>query len=244
MFRVTEIFYSIQGEGATMGRPCVFIRLTNCNLTCDWCDSWKTWRFKDSPAEKSNHVGGKDTVADYEADSKDMSAQEIFDKVMSFGNINRVIITGGEPLYWNKDLPKLLNTFRTEVDIEIETNGTIMPSDAVDSYIERYNVSPKLKNSGNSLKLRENKKVLEFFAERRNTIFKFVTDGGVEDHVEILRFVRRYGILNEKIYLMPEATTEAKLQVLSVPIVEICKIESWNYSSRLQVAIWGEVMGV
>ena len=40
-----EIFASIQGEGASMGRPCTFVRLSRCNLACVWCDTAYTWRF-------------------------------------------------------------------------------------------------------------------------------------------------------------------------------------------------------
>ncbi|HKO00957.1 MAG TPA: 7-carboxy-7-deazaguanine synthase, partial [Thermoanaerobaculia bacterium] len=43
MLRVTEIFYSIQGESSHAGRPCAFVRLTGCNLRCRWCDSEYTF---------------------------------------------------------------------------------------------------------------------------------------------------------------------------------------------------------
>src|SRR3954467_2135897 len=72
--RVTEIFHSIQGESSHAGRPCVFVRLTGCNLRCRWCDSEYTF------------TGGER-----------MSLDEVMDRVRSYGP-RLVEITGGEPL--------------------------------------------------------------------------------------------------------------------------------------------------
>ena len=76
--RITEIFHSIQGESSHAGRPCVFVRLTGCNLRCVWCDSEYTF------------TGGEK-----------MSIDEVIDRVKSFGS-NLVEITGGEPLAQNE----------------------------------------------------------------------------------------------------------------------------------------------
>lgn len=71
---VNEIFHSIQGEASYMGLPCVFVRLTGCNLRCRWCDT---------------------EYAFYEG--KNMALEEILLRVKSFG-CRLVEITGGEPL--------------------------------------------------------------------------------------------------------------------------------------------------
>src|SRR6056297_2912211 len=71
---VSEIFFSIQGESIYAGLPCVFVRLTGCNLRCSWCDT------------KYAYSGGR--IMDQAA---------ILSKVGSFG-IRLVEITGGEPL--------------------------------------------------------------------------------------------------------------------------------------------------
>ncbi len=72
--RVSEIFYSIQGESSFAGRPCVFVRLSGCNLRCAWCDT--TYAYS----------GGE---------LLDLAAVE--DRVRAFG-CGLVEITGGEPL--------------------------------------------------------------------------------------------------------------------------------------------------
>ena len=74
MLKINEIFYSIQGESTYSGKPCVFVRLTYCNLRCTYCDS-----------EYSFYEG------------QDMSIVDIIKKVDSYG-CKLVEITGGEPL--------------------------------------------------------------------------------------------------------------------------------------------------
>ena len=74
MLKINEIFYSIQGESSYNGMPCIFIRLTYCNLRCSYCDT---------------------EYAFYEG--KDMSIKNILKKVKSY-NCKLVELTGGEPL--------------------------------------------------------------------------------------------------------------------------------------------------
>ena len=99
--RITEIFHSIQGESTHAGRPCVFVRLTGCNLRCRWCDSEYTF------------TGGEK-----------MSLQDVMAKVKSYG-CNLVEITGGEPLAQSESL-ELIRTLCDEgFEVLIETSGSI-----------------------------------------------------------------------------------------------------------------------
>jgi 7-carboxy-7-deazaguanine synthase len=99
--RITEIFHSIQGESSHAGRPCVFVRLTGCNLRCRWCDSVYTF------------TGGEK-----------MSLGEIVSKVKSYG-CNLVEVTGGEPLAQPESLDLIRTLCDEGFEVLIETSGSI-----------------------------------------------------------------------------------------------------------------------
>lgn len=108
--RITEIFYSIQGESSYAGMPCVFIRLTGCNLRCSWCDT--TYSFS----------GGSW-----------MTQDEIIAEVALYP-CRLVEITGGEPMlqpYVNDLMKRLADSGYT---VMLETSGSLDVSD-VDSRV-------------------------------------------------------------------------------------------------------------
>jgi 7-carboxy-7-deazaguanine synthase len=97
--RVNEIFHSIQGESTWAGRPCVFVRLTGCNLRCTWCDT---------------------AYAFYEGVQMEIPA--VMDRVRAYG-CKLVELTGGEPLL-QKDIHALIEALLAEeYDVLIETSG-------------------------------------------------------------------------------------------------------------------------
>jgi 7-carboxy-7-deazaguanine synthase len=99
--RVTEIFYSIQGESSFVGQPCVFVRLTGCPLRCTWCDT--EYAF----------YGGSEQSIEY-----------ILGKVESYG-CRLVEITGGEPLAQSEAFPLITKLCERGYDVLIETSGAI-----------------------------------------------------------------------------------------------------------------------
>jgi 7-carboxy-7-deazaguanine synthase len=126
MLTVNEIFHSIQGESTHTGRPCVFVRLTACDLRCTWCDT--TYAF---------HEGRK------------MSVDEVVDRVRSYG-CDVVEITGGEPLLQKEVYPlmqRLLDEGRT---VMIETGGHLS-ADAVPAAVIRV-IDVKCPGSGEAEK--------------------------------------------------------------------------------------------
>jgi len=101
MLTVNEIFHSIQGESTHVGRPCVFVRLTACDLRCSWCDT--PYAF---------HEGRK------------MDVDEVVEQVRSYG-CDVVEITGGEPLL-QKDVYQLMDSLLAEGHtVLLETGGHI-----------------------------------------------------------------------------------------------------------------------
>ncbi|MCF0115782.1 MAG: radical SAM protein [Erysipelotrichaceae bacterium] len=108
MYKVVEIFMSIEGEGKRMGLPTTFIRLYGCNLNCSYCDT----RYA---CENKEYV--------------EMDLYEILGTVRRF-NVNNVTITGGEPLI-QEDIVELVYMLAKEgFDINIETNGSVkIPSE-------------------------------------------------------------------------------------------------------------------
>ncbi len=97
--QVTEIFHSIQGESTFAGRPCVFVRLTGCNLRCVWCDT-----------EYAFYGGEKMTV------------EEVLDRVRSYGE-RLVELTGGEPLLQKEAIPLMKRLLAEGYQVLLETSG-------------------------------------------------------------------------------------------------------------------------
>ena len=100
--QITEIFKSIQGESTYAGMPCVFVRLTGCNLRCSWCDS-----------EYSFYGGRK------------MTAEEILDQIESLSpNLGLVEITGGEPMLQEREVvPFMQRLVDLGYRVLLETSG-------------------------------------------------------------------------------------------------------------------------
>src|SRR5580765_2939042 len=101
MLRVTEIFHSIQGESSHVGRPCVFVRLTGCNLRCRWCDSEYTF------------TGGEK-----------LSLDDVVGRVERYG-CKLVEITGGEPLAQTEAFDLIRRLADDGFEVLIETSGSI-----------------------------------------------------------------------------------------------------------------------
>lgn len=110
MLKVNEIYKSIQGESSNAGLPCIFVRLTYCNLRCTYCDS---------------------EYAFY--DGKDLSIEQIIDEIRKL-NCNLVEITGGEPLFQTESLELMKRLCNLGFSVMLETSGSL-PIKNVDSRV-------------------------------------------------------------------------------------------------------------
>lgn len=108
---ITEIFKSIQGEGTRAGLPCIFVRLTGCNLRCTWCDT--AYAF---------HGGTKMTV-DEVLSRVDQLAGRNGNNAASAANVPLVELTGGEPLLQEEIYPLAEKLIEAGYTVMIETSG-------------------------------------------------------------------------------------------------------------------------
>ncbi len=99
MYRINEIFYSLQGEGFHTGTPAVFVRFSGCNLRCAFCDT--------------QHQAGEK-----------LSLQDIVDEVNKYPNAPLLVLTGGEPSLFIDEAFVAELKQKTGKKIAIETNGT------------------------------------------------------------------------------------------------------------------------
>jgi 7-carboxy-7-deazaguanine synthase len=108
---ITEIFKSIQGEGTRAGLPCIFVRLTGCNLRCTWCDT--AYAF---------HGGTKMSVEEV-LSRVDELAGRCSDEAASRAKIPLVELTGGEPLLQEEIYPLAEKLIGAGYTVMIETSG-------------------------------------------------------------------------------------------------------------------------
>lgn len=222
-----EVFYSLQGEGASIGTPTVFLRLALCNLTCTWCDTRYTWDWK---------------RYDFKREVMALPAVELEQRILEFG-CPHLVITGGEPLMQQQKLaPLALSLQQRGFYIEVETNGTLAPSAAMIAAVSQWNVSPKLTNSGNSPQRREVPQALAAFRDLSNAYFKFVL---VEpaDLEEVCRLVDTYSLPPQRTILMPEGTTPEAITARSKWVAQACAERGFRFSTRLHILLWGNERG-
>jgi len=226
--RISEIFYSIQGEGTLVGVPSVFVRVSGCNLRCVWCDTpYTSW----SPEGELRSV------------------DQVREEVERHTGAHHVVITGGEPMLFEA-VSELAAALRDDgFHITLETAGTVYRDIACDL----MSISPKLANSTPWLReagrfaashesARYRPEVLRQLMERYPYQLKFVV-ASEEDLAEIRRIVEETRAERERVLLMPEGTQPATVAERGRWIAELCKEQGWRYSPRLHVELWGDQRG-
>lgn len=184
-FNISEIFYSIQGEGSRAGLPCVFVRLQGCELRCWWCDT--------------------DYALDLKQKAESLSGKEILHKIQLTG-IKFVTITGGEPLNQKAVIPLMSLLCDKGYLVALETNGHIDISEVDKRVIKIMDI--KCPNSGmakfnnfNNLKYLDKKDEIKFVvANREDYDFakKIIQEHKLLEIVDVINLSAVFGKLPEK----------------------------------------------
>jgi 7-carboxy-7-deazaguanine synthase len=223
-----EIFASLQGEGPSTGQPSTFIRLSRCNLACVWCDTAYTWRFTG------------DDAFDRKANQVTLNEAEVAARIMALGG-SRLVITGGEPLLQGAALARM-GALLIGHRVEIETNGTVAPHPDLDPLVAQYNVSPKLKHSGNTVDIALIPERLSEWSREPKAYFKFVISSP-EDMAEVLALQIAYAIPGERLFVMPEGTDSAVLRERMRWLAPLCMAHGLRLSDRLHIHLYGDTRG-
>ncbi len=230
-----EIFASVQGEGASAGRPVAFMRLSRCNLACVWCDTAYTWHFEGDEREHRDGV-----TFDRKANQVKLSVAETAERILALGQ-DRLVITGGEPLLQAGALADLLGLL-PDLTVEVETNGTVKAPPRLDIRIDQFNVSPKLRHSGNAAELALIPDRLEHYAAEPRAFFKFVI-AEPDDVVEVTALVTKHRVPKERVFLMPEGTDSKTLHNREQWLVDQCLKHGFQLSDRLHIHLFGDTRG-
>ena len=221
---ISEIFYSIQGEGRLLGVPSVFIRTSGCNLRCLWCDTpYTSWQ----------------------PEGKSRSIDKILGAVAKYPT-RHVVITGGEPLL-AREIEELTNQLKQRgAHITIETAATIFKPMVCDL----ISMSPKLANStpwkrqrGKFAAMHErrrlNYQVIQQFLDGHDYQLKFVVERR-EDFAEIRQILEQLRNVDPaRVLVMAQGVTTRQLNRRAQWIVELCKQYGFSYTPRLHIELFG-----
>jgi len=226
--KISEIFYSVQGEGMLAGTPSVFVRTSGCNLRCTWCDTpYTSWA----------------------PEGTTMGPARVVEEVRRHPSAH-VVVTGGEPMI-QKEIVELTHQLRDAgLRITIETAGTVLAPVLCDL----MSISPKLANSTPAdreegrwaiahQRLRWQPEVIRALMAGYSYQLKFVI-AAPEDIEEVEQMIDTVEADRSRVVLMPEGTEAETLMERGRWLVEICKERGYRFSPRLHVMLWGNRRGV
>ena len=242
--KLSELFYSIQGEGKLVGVPSVFVRASGCNLRCTWCDT---------------------PYASWDPEGDDVPVERIVRRVFETVPVSHptaasgssrvpaphVVITGGEPMIM-PDVVDLCAALKARgCHVTMETAATVYQPVEIDL----ASLSPKLANStpvdraGGRFaaaheRQRINVPVIQRFIDTSPDFqLKFVVSGDsdVAELEQLLRQLR--GWQPSDVLLMPEGVTAAELEGRAAWLADACKRLGYRYCPRLHIALFGNTRG-
>lgn len=228
--RISEIFYSVQGEGELTGVPTVFIRSSGCNLRCAWCDTpYASW-----------NPGGKE-----------ISIPDIVGAVVTHP-ADFVVLTGGEPMI-AKGMHELATSLKgVGKHITIETAATVPPAGIA---CDLASLSPKMSNSAPSLEkagpwlerheqTRQRPDVIAEWIQAYPYQLKFVISTAT-DLLEVQALIEGFPVKvpPHKVLLMPQGITPAEIASRTSWLVDVCKAHGYRYCARVHIDLFGNTPG-
>ena len=229
--KISELFFSIQGEGELTGVPSVFVRTSGCNLRCRWCDT---------------------KYASWKPEGDNVTINDLLDKVCSYP-ARHVVISGGEPMI-AKGIEEFTHLLKESgKHITIETAGTISPNGI---QCDLASLSPKLSDSTPKegdinkewIDRHESKRldydILSEWVNSYNFQLKFVVSKE-EEIKEIQNVISRIEgkILPEKVLLMPEGIDPDTLRSRYDLLIGLCKENGYRLCHRLHINLFGNTPG-
>lgn len=228
---ISEIFFSLQGEGVLTGVPSVFVRTSGCNLRCNWCDT---------PYASWNPEGAARTIP------------QIITEIENHPTARHVVLTGGEPMI-AKEIRELAAAIKElGHHITIETAATVAPDGIA---CDLASLSPKLLNSAPDTRLavtwrkkheslRWQPAVVGAWLDRGAYQFKFViSQPGDVDELEAMLASLKREIPRDRVLLMPEGVTLEQIRAKAGWLGELCKQRGYRYAHRLQIELYGNKRG-
>ena len=227
---ISEIFFSLQGEGELAGVPSVFVRTSGCNLRCNWCDTpYASWQPEGSKLGVAAIVT---EVARHPA--------------------RHVVLTGGEPMI-APEIHELAAALRAiGRHITIETAATVAPAGIA---CDLASLSPKLRSSAPDTRLddawrqkhealRWQPDVVRAWIDHYAFQLKFVVSAP-DDVTEIEAMLAELGrdIPRAKVLLMPEGVTVEALRAKAGWLAELCQARGYRYAPRLHIELYGNKRG-
>lgn len=228
---ISEIFYSLQGEGQLTGVPSVFVRTSGCNLRCNWCDTpYASWNPEGTP----------------------MEVEAILAEVKKHPT-KHVVLTGGEPMVAPGIHELAFQLQERNYHITIETAATVRPRGIA---CDLASLSPKLAHSAPDSRLDDTWRrkhaelrwqpavVADWMGSARDYQLKFVVSSEA-DVTELEDMLRETDCLipPSKVLLMPEGVSVEALRAKAGWLGELCKARGYRYAPRLHIELYGNKRG-
>ena len=220
---ISEIFYSIQGEGIYTGEPTVFVRFQGCTLGCDWCDTKYTWKH-----EVENGMTYTEVL------------NEVWELHRKSGSRPMICITGGEPLEQPDQFDYLVKKFHQyDYKIEVETSGLLPVPFKHNQYVDSWVVDFKTPSS----KTPKTPILSDFEHFRQEDQLKCVVKN--EKDLNAVEVVLQDNYFRGTILVSPGNPVKGTAsQEWMERCAEFCKLYGYRLNLQTHKFIWGAKRGV